>query len=194
MLPRNAISVVPVFAQYLAPDSVDTQELQSLEQGGTALNDPSQGRQVKTWRAYISGPTIKVEPLVAATPTTTLVSGAVGALTSVSLAFDASMQPTICYIEAGLVKLRWYNTVSALFQTDSYAGVTSARVSTDDKRKTQEGVSDVVFAYVRGDVLYYRLQRDRYTVEYTVGPAVKRKLSRVGVTTNLRLQFELQPV
>jgi len=192
MLPNNAISAVPKYAIYQAPDAQDGQEVQSLELGGVALNDATQGRRVRTWKAWIDDKTIKIAPFVEMAPVTTLVTVA-GTLTSVSLAFDASMAPTICYFEDDLLKLRWYNTVTASFQTDSFSGATSARVSTDDKRSSREGQSDVIFAYVRAGTLYYRQQRDRYLIERVVGAAVKRKLTRLGLTQNYRLQFELSP-
>lgn len=194
MLPNNAISVVVAYAPYLSPDSADGQDSESLEQGGIAISDASQGRQVQDWRAYIETTlgvsTIKVAPFLTGTPVTTVLTGT-GLITAVSLAFDSSMNTATCYIEAGVLKLHWYDTVAGAYRSDSYAGATSGKVSTDDKRSSQEGPSDVIFAYVRADVLYWRQQRDRYTVEYTVGAAVGRNLTRLGMTTKNRLQFEL---
>jgi len=190
MLPSNAISLVPVYSPYQYPDSIDNELVESFEEGGIAIGDASQGRLVQVWRAYVTGGlTIKVEPYIAATPTTLLVTGS--NITSVSLGFDSNMSPTICYIEAGVMKLRWFNTIGGFFQTDSYAGVDSGRCCTDDKRQSQEGVSDVIFAYTRANVLYWRQQRDRYTVEYTVGPAYGQVIDRLGMNQGLRLQFEL---
>lgn len=194
MLPSNAISAVAVYAPYLAPDSADTQDVESLEQGGIAISDASQGRQVQDWRAYITTTagvsTVNVAPRISGTPVTTVFVGT-GLITEVSLAFDSNMNTAICYIEAGVLKLRWYNTLTSSYQTDTYAGATSGRVSTDDKRATQEGPSDVIFGYTRANVLYWRQQRDRYTVEYTVGPSSSLILKRIGMNQKNRLQFEL---
>ena len=151
MLPSNAISAVLEYAPYLYPDSQDTLEVESQEYGGVALSDPSQGRLVKVWRAYVTTAsgvsTINVAPLTGGTPVT-LYTGT-GLITSVSLAFDSSMNPTICFIEAGALKLRWYNTLTGLYQVDSFAPANSGKVSTDDKRTGVEGLSDVIFARQR---------------------------------------------
>jgi len=193
MLPSNAISVTPQYAPYQYPDSSDILSTASLEYGGVAISDPSQGRLVKVWRAYIvtvaNVSTINVAPYITGTPVTAVYTG--GLITSVSLAFDASMNPTICFVEAGTLKLRWYNTLTSAYQVDSYAPATSGRVSTDDKRKGQEGASDVIFAYTRGGTLYWRQERDRYGVEYTVGPSYALVLRRLGMNQKFRLQFEL---
>lgn len=190
MLPYNAISIVPKVSAFLAPDVIDDQELESLEQGGVALNNPSQGRQVQTWKGWIDGQNIKCAPQPANTPITTILT-TTGTITSMSLAFDSNMAPTVCYVEDGLMKLYFFNTITALFQTNSYPGVTSGRVSTDDKRRSQEGASDVIFAYTRNKALYWRQQRDRYLVERLVGPSGDQVLDRLGMTAGLRLQFEL---
>ena len=191
-LPQNTIGATLMQAPFLSPDILDTGNSQSLESGGVAISDPSQGRLVQTWRAYITGggTGISVEPFIAATPTTVLVSGATG-ITSVSLAFDSNMAATICYMESGTLKLRWFNSLTSAIQTDSYTGATSGRVSADDKRQSQEGASDVIFAYTLSGTLYWRQQRDRYLTAYTAGTSGALKLRRIGMHNALRFQFEL---
>lgn len=193
MLPSEAISAGRVPAAFLAPDVADTAMLESLESGGIALNDASGGRLVQTWRAWIDdgATSIKVSPL-SGLAVTTLVTGAVN-LTAVSLAFDAAMTPTVCYVEDGLAKLRWYDAANSVFVTDSFPGVTSCKVSADDKRRHQEGRSDVIFGYTRAGYLYRRQQRDRYAIERPVGPAGTRRLLRMGMAENRCFQFELVP-
>ena len=194
MLPSNAISATPQYSPYQFPDSVDILSAESLEYGGLAINDASQGRLVKVWRAYITTTlgvsTINVVPQIAGTPVTAIYTGA-GVITTVSLAFDSSMNPAVCFVEAGTLKLRWYNTLAGAYQVDSYSPATSGRVSTDDKRSGVEGQSDVIFAYTRGGTLYWRQERDRYGVEYTVGPSFALVLRRLGMNQKFRLQFEL---
>jgi hypothetical protein len=193
-LPSNEISVVPQYAPFLEPDSEDTRLYDSLEEGGVAINDATQGRLVNAWRCWIEGGTsvrVGIEP--DPEPGTELFVGV--AIDAVSLAWDSNMAPTIAYRDEGVWKLRWYNSLTEAFQIDSYPTVTSARVSTDDKRETQEGASDVIFAYTIGEapdgVLYWRQQRDRYLTEYTVGAAGRQLLRTVGMNAGNRLQFEL---
>lgn len=191
-VPYHGISDVPFPAAFLSPDSADVLPTVSLELGGVALNDASSGRQVQDWRAWIEGgTTIKVAPLPSLTPETTLVSGGVN-ITTVSLAFDSNMQPTVAYLEDGTLKLRWYDLTVNGFVTTSFPGCSQGRVSSDDKRAGQEGASDVLFSYLRAGSLYWREQRDRYLVERLVGvvPAGFR-LVTMGMNALGRMQWRL---
>ena len=193
-LPQNVVTTVPLVAPFLSPDASDFRNDQSLEQGGIAVNDPSRGLQYQDWIAEIvsGGTAVQIRP-VGGGSTTTLVTGATN-VTLVSLAFDINMQPSLAYTDGGVIKFRWYDTILSSFVTDSYPTATSCRLSTDDKRDAQQSVTDVILSYTRAGVLYWRQQRDRYTVEYTAGPAVGYALRRVGMTTNNRLCFELETV
>lgn len=193
MLPYNAITLEPRQAAYLSPDTRDTQRTRSLELGGIALNDASQGRQVQTWLARVNdlGTQVLIEPEGGSAPPVAFVTGV--DLTAASLAFDSNMQPVVAFVEGGVVKLRWFNTITSTYVTTSYPGARTPKVCTDDKRDSQAGASDVIFAYVRADdMLVWRQQRDRYTVERIVGPAQGYPLRRVGMTVDNRLQFELR--
>lgn len=189
MLPNNAISVTPNYSAYQSPDNVDNQATQSYEYGGTAINDASLGRLYQVWRAYFDGAGAYVAPSVSGTPITTLVTAT--GISFVSIAFDTSMAPSLAYIQNGVYKFRWYNTLTAMYQTDTYAGLTSVKVSTDDKRRGVEGQSDVILAYTRDGTLYWRQERDRYLIEYTAGPSGTRLLTRLGMNAQFRMQFEL---
>lgn len=191
-LPYNQISAEPRQAAYLAPDDRDTSRLVSLELGGVAINDGSQGREVRNWRARISsdGAQVLIEPEDESSAPVVFVTDA--GITECALAFDGNMQPAVAYVAGGVVKLRWFDTLAADFTTTSYPGAKWPKVCTDDKRSSQVGASDVVLAYVRADgMLVWRQQRDRYTVEREVGPA-PYPLRRVGMNAERRLQFELR--
>lgn len=191
-IPGNIIISPAIPAAFLAPDAVDVSLVESLELGGVALNDGSQGRQVQNWRAYIAaaGTQIRVQPQVSGTPDTLLYTGA--GITAVSLAFDSNMQPTVAFIEGGTVKLRWFDAVSSSFVVTSFPGATQAKVSSDDKRRSQDGASDVIFAYVSAGTLYWRQQRDRYLIERTVGAVgAGFRLVTIGMNAIGRVQFKL---
>jgi len=189
MLPQNLIGpTIP--APYMEPDNEDFRLLTSLELGGVGLNDPSQGRQVQVWAAQIVGQDVRVSS--ENTAETTLFTVA-GALSEVSLAFDSNMQPTVAFVEDGVVKLYWFDTVLGAFTTTTYPDSLSPKVATDDKRYSQSAASDVIFAYVRDSVLYWRQQRDRYTIEYAAGPVPDDMvLYRLGMNNERRFQFELR--
>lgn len=191
-VPYHGISETAFAAAFLPPDSSDVQNNVSIELGGVALNNATQGRRVKDWRAWIeSGSTIKVAPLPGLSPETTLVSGGIN-ITTVSLAFDSNMQPAVCYLEDGVLKLLWYDTINSVFTTTTFPGCTNGKVCSDDKRAGQEGASDVLFTYLRAGSLYWREQRDRYLVERLVGvvPAGFR-LVTMGMNALGRMQWRL---
>lgn len=192
-LPQHLLSVPAMPAEFLVPDSTDTALTESFEYGGTALNDGTQGRMVQVWRAWIddAGTSIKTSP-ISGSPVTTLLSGLTN-VTSVSIAFDTNMAPALAYIENGTLKLRWYNTATEAFQVDAYPGATSGRVAADDKRRSQDGASDVVFGYTLGGMLVTREQRDRYEVPYEMAASSSMVLRRMGMHARLRFQFELSP-
>lgn len=174
----------------LSPDLLESDPLVSLERGGIALNDATQGLDYQDWRCYIEGGVVKVTPVLGGTVTSVFTP--TGVITSLSLAFDTNMAVTIAYVEDGLVKLRWFNTTLPGIQTDTIAGATACKCGTDEKRSGLEGLSDVIFAYLRAGNLYYRQQRDRYLIEYTVGAVgASFKLRRVGKNVGNRFQFEL---
>jgi hypothetical protein len=192
--PQNVVSTVPVESAFLLPDSADILLFESRERGGVAVGDGTQGRQVADWLASISfdGATINIQRTDGGA-VTAFVTGGVN-ITEVSVSFDSNMNPSCAYRENGVVKFKWYNTLTALFQTDTYIDVTSFKVSADDKRIQQSAISDVIFTYMVADVLYWRQQRDRYLVEYTAGTFPKYRIRRFGMTAVNRMQFELEKV
>lgn len=176
---------------FLAPDDVDTNPLVSLELGGVAINDPTQGRMVRVWMCYLNGQDVNVAPQIEGTPVTTVFT-ATGLIKQLSLGFDSNMSPVIAYTEDDIVKLRWFNTLTSLFQTDSYPLAVNGRCSTDEKRAGLDGLSDVIFSYVESGVLYYRQQRDRYLTAYVVGAVPAGfKLRITGKNVGNRFQFLL---
>lgn len=191
MLPDGVLATKPLFAEFLSPDDIDTPLTLDLELGGVDIQDPSQGLRVKTWVAHAEGNSIwlsaedrpPVEWLARANE-----------ITEVSLAFDQNMRPTIAFVEDKVSYLYWYDTNIANFTVTTYAGASSPRVAMDDKRQLQVGVSDIIFAYVKDNKLYYRQQRDRYTIEYLLKEDINARILRIGMNEINRLQFKLMPV
>lgn len=191
MLPGDGLpSTTPVPAAFLEPRDRLYNPLVSPEYGGPALNTPVQSRLVLIWNAFYEDGAVKVAPEQVPSTVTTLFTAP--NVETISLAFDANMNPTIAYMQAGVCNLRWYDSSVNQMVTTTYPGVDSCQVTTDDKRATQVGRDDIVFAYTREGTLYYRLQRDRYTIEYTFFSPVKGKLLRFGMNRKNRLQFEIK--
>lgn len=187
MLPQNAITPVPVYAGFLAPLQGWTYTpLQEKVLGGTALGDGTAGRAVRNWFVtYVNG-NIVVNPEGGAAQLTLPMAG----VFTVSLGFDSNMAVAIAYQTVDGANLYYYNTLTSSYSIFPVAGASSCRSSVDDPRTFSSQGSDVIFSYIKSNVLYYRIQRDRYAIEYTVGPAVDAILTKTGFTVANRFQFQ----
>ena len=196
-LPNDALSVAPVPSALLTPDNrlrsslLPATLLTDYEQGGIALNDPSQGLRVQPWMAYLDGNTIYCVPEAGGTPTAILTDTGI---TELSLAFTQSMDVVLAYVASGDTKLYWFDSTIPGQTTTTFAGATSPFLSLDDKRPEESAASDVLFFYVRSGVLYYREQRERYQTERSLAtlPVGVNRIVNAGMGRNLRVQIELE--
>lgn len=190
-LPEDIPSSIAVGGLYLSPDDQLTSPLVDYEEGGIALNDPSQGMQVQTWTCWWD----KTDGWVYVQSTAGLPIQVIQDFTisEIAFAFDQNMRISLAYIAGGVLKHYWYDSTIPGFTTSTFAGCRSPRVGLDDKRVNQLSRSDVILAYIRGEGLYYRQQRDRYLVEYSLRDGVQAslRLKNIGMSKNLRMQFEL---
>lgn len=192
MLPQNTVSSVAVSSAFLSPDISAPNPLLDYERGGIALNDPSQGLNVQDWTCFIAanGTDVQIRPGAAA-PITIFSQGGIEEL---SFAFDQNMRVFIAYRVGDVSYLRWFDSVPQTYVTTSYAATRNPKLSLDDKRTTQIALnSDIIFAYMRGNTVYYRQQRERFQTERIVRSGVPDGLGlvRIGMGVNLRFQFEI---
>lgn len=164
------------------------------EMGGVAVGDASQGLQVRTWKAWVAGGQVLLAPWPELAPVTALF--AADDVSELSLAFDQLMHPTVAYVQGGSTKLYWYDTAVPGQVTTSFPDASYPAVFLDDKRAVmvQKGSTDVLFFYLRAGGLYYRQQRDRFTVERVLAPVLVSNVSRiesVGMGVNGRVQVRL---
>lgn len=189
MIPNNELSPTPVIAPYSEQVNDPDAPLVDYELGGVALNDNSAGFQVKTWTAFMDGNNVRIQaPDVAATTLLTLAG-----VTEISLAFDQEMRPAIAYVQNGAAKLWWYDPALAAYTTIVLdIGVTTPRITLDEKRPVLVNDSDIILAYIKDNNLYFRAQRDSFLVEYLLKEDVNGSLVSVAMTDNFRLKFKLQ--
>jgi hypothetical protein len=188
MIPENRVSTTPVIGSFSDSFYLGT-PLKSVEWGGVALNDPSQGIRVKPWTIEYDRQTGDVFVTAFGVPKTVLFTRA--DISEVSLAFDRNMQPVVAFVQAGQAKLYFYDDLlpGFTFWETQLGSAKNPRVTHDDKRDTQSGISDVILAYVSGASLRYRQQRDRYLTERTLIATGVTRLIHVGMSNKLRLQF-----
>ena len=156
--------------------------------GGVAIGDGSQGREVQTWSVdYVAGQIRLLDSSSTVRFTLTVVS-----VLTVCIAFDTNMSPCIGYTKSDGSYVYFYNSLSAAYETLFVSGAGSCRVCVDKSARFFEAASDVIFAYTLTGQLYYRQQRDRFAVQYLIGPA-SGTLVRVGPNLDNRLQFQIKP-
>lgn len=163
MLPDNVLSSAPVVAPFQGARGLPVSALVDYEDGGIALNDTSRGLLYQRWRGRVIGDDVVLDAPEA--PETVIYSEP--GITQISFTFDQNMRPVLAFVRDGLPFLRWYDpTVPGVVVTPLGAGIATPRVTLDDKRPTQTGISDVVLAYKRLGKLFVRYQRDRFQIEY----------------------------
>jgi hypothetical protein len=191
MLPGGVLSIPDFPAPYLYPDSIVPDRDLDYEHGGVALNDPSLGLTYQKWTLRLLIDQFDVgSVLLSAENTPEMLLFALPGVTDVSLAFDQNMNPFVAFLQSGQARFWWFDTVSSsqIF-SDLPVGTTAPKCCMDDKREEHTGTSDILMAYVRGDTLYYRQQRDRYEIEYALATPVVGQVLEIGMTTNNRVKI-----
>jgi len=190
MIPENRLSTTPVPDEIIGARSLPVTPTQDFEDGGIALSDPSEGLMYQVWRATVSQ--LKYVYFDADNADMTLVYTG-DYITEISFTFDQNMRPVLAFVEDGLPFFRWYDsTVEAQVVTALDKNVINPRVFLDDKRLLERGKSDIILGYIRSGSLYFRMQRDRFGVEYLLKEGVYN-LYKIGMNKQLRVQFVINP-
>lgn len=195
MLPDATLSSQSLPPSFVAPDLLGRPTLTTdLETGGIALNDPSQGLMVQTWRAWLVGSSVRCAPdSVAEAGGSGVELLNISGITELSLAFDQNMRPAIAYVTGGQSYLWWFDTQAGSQATLSLPGCASPFITMDDKREMSLATSDILLFYIKASALYYRQQRDRFTIERHLAdlPPTMNRIVRAGMGSNFRLQVEV---
>lgn len=189
-MPQDTFATFGVSGVYLPPDDESPGRLEDVEAGGIAVQDTSTGLMSHRWRAWVDGADVWLQRDGASPALQFSASG----ITDLALAFDQTMRVQIAYrTSSGTLFLRWYDSVAQAYTTTSFGPGRNPKLTLDDKRMSQTGTSDVIFAYIRNGTLYHRKQRERFGVERAGKTGIPDSvvLKSVGMTRTLRLQFEL---
>jgi hypothetical protein len=189
MLPDNRLSTITSSSEFIGGRSLNNTNTVDYETGGIDLYDSSQGLLVQEWRASLIGNDVILDVPSNTNITPTTIYSAAG-ITEISFSFDQSMHPTLALVISGESILYWYDTSVSGYSTTNYGvDVRNPRLSIDDKRPNQISNSDVIFAYIKSNSLYYRQQRDRYTIERLLKSNCSY-LKKIGMGTNNRFLFQ----
>lgn len=190
----------PIITAYLSPDDIPPTPLEDWEEGGIGLSDGSQGLQYQVWHLSVqgAGPTTSVWVDAPNTPLTKLFD--LPNVTWARLSFDQNMHPVIAFVANGSPGFWWFDPlIPGTVFTSLPSTVITPCVTMDDKRRQQiiAGNSDVVMAYINNNNLCFRLQRDRYNVEYVWYTNIQNTMAnpyvnRIGMTVGYRLLIEVR--
>ena len=190
MFQQNRLSTTKQLGLILPVEARVISDLVDYEKGGVALNDVSLGLNVQTWKGTYEQSRFILKPETG--PATVVL--AVDSVTAFSFTFDQNMRPTIAYEQNDDLWLWWWDTTVSQHVFTKFGPARCPRLTLDDKRDSQSGNSDIIFAYIKpnGD-LCFRLQRERYLTERVLKSGIhdKTKLKNVSLNNKLRLQFEL---
>lgn len=193
MLPDNVASTVAVPAAFVGARAGPVSKKIDYEDGPIALQDPSQGLMYQRWVARLIGENV----LLSARNTPEFVLFTAPDMDEFSFTFDQNARQVVAYVQAGVAKLYWFDSAEGGYVTTTFgANYLNPRVTLDDKRfLATRGyqTNDVIFAYIRNKNLYYRQQRDRFTIERLLRANVPGGLIKIGFNQQLRLQFMLEP-
>ena len=188
-LPEPYLLEAKVLTDFISPRDKNYPLTESWDKGGVALNDTSEGLSKYEWFAWTDGEHIylKREDLEEVTVLVNDID-----ITEIDITFDQSMRICLAYVSNNQSKLLWYDTVTAK-SVITLLGDNDVRprVCLDDKRTINAGNSDIILAYQRNNSLYFRLQRDRYSIEYLLATdlEVQRFLWRIGMGRESRFLF-----
>lgn len=194
----NYLSSILMADHWIEPDDRENYPLIDYESGPIALNDPSEGQFYQAWtlRYFPDSGDMTLE--APNTPRTVQFNRP--NINRISLAFDQNGNPFVAFVENGTDAMYWWydpvpaSTVFAALPANSLTPVCTQ----DDKRSNMAatGISDIILCYVLNGNLYFRQERDRFTVQYPLQspflhpvyelPAV---LKRVGMNKSGRLQW-----
>lgn len=191
MIPEQRLSTSPILSSYFYPYNQHVWDNGDWDWGGIAALDNSQGLQVQAWRSEYTNNSIRI---IASTTEEVITTVTRSGIINHSFAFDQNMRWQLVYtLASGAVEHVWYDSAVADYVTTIYDnGEYSPRLVLDDSRAPQIPASDDLLFYMRDGALYFRAQRDRFTIEYFLvqGDNPKAALRNVGMNNKWRLQFQ----
>lgn len=189
MIPQNRLSTQPIPSSFVEPVSRRTVPLKDYERGGRALQDGSEGIDVQLWTIEVIGNDV----WLSAETVAPFIYFSRPNISEVALAFDQNMVAHVAFVQSGVAWLYWFDTAVNTMVFSAFPGMVTPRLVNDEKRLVESNNSDVILAYVSGNNLCFRAQRERFQTEHVLKAAVGGTLVAVGMNRGNRLQFRVRP-
>lgn len=192
MFSESRMSTKPIEADYLVPDNFKYSRTEDYERGGLVLRNPYDGIDLKTWKFFIEDQTFIKLQRIDEDKIYTLFEG--NEITEIKGSFDRNMNPCYIYKEGDFYFFLWFDTLSNKNVIEELGTeIKSPRIAHDDKRPIGKSYSDIIITYIKENKVYYRIQADRYQIEYLAfeGDFKDRIIISFGMNKSLRLQWLL---
>ena len=187
MLPNNQWASQPVVDDIIAPrDKAKVNATTSSDNGPIAIQNTSKGLMAKIWTASYNSVTGSVT-LQDGTNLFTDVN-----LKELSLTFNQSGNPFVAFRSATRIKIWWYDPLLSNYTIKDVTTGDQPFCYLDERRPEFSANSDVFLLYHRDGEIFYRLQRDRFDVEYSTGiiGGTDIVIECFGMAKNNRLQIK----
>lgn len=192
MFPGNQWSSEPVPQTIRPPKDYIKGNKQPQDVGPVAIGDNSEGIDAYLWALSADGDDVFI---TREGQTPVFLFSAAGA-SSFDVAFDTAGNPFVAYEHADGIYIYWYDPQEQGQRLTLRApGGKNPFCSLDVREPERASESDIILLYERDDAVYYRLTRDRYTVEYPT-PATAlggRSIVWAGVGNEFRYTFAVEP-
>lgn len=192
MIPTNSLSSVTITSNLIGSKKKRFNIIEDYESGDIALNTVSNGLMFQEWKMWIeNNSNILLKPDNQELPIL-IYSGA--DIDYITFTFDKNMNLIYLYRESGVWKFNWFDTSTNNKTITEYSNEYSDfQLIFDDKRSEVSNSDDVLLFYVKNKNLYYRQQRDRYTIEYLLKENITGRLCNVCMGANNRLHMKFDP-
>lgn len=155
--------------------------------GSSAISDTTTDLNTHEWLCYSDNGTVYVKRKDGQPIELFTVDGEISQL---DFCFDQNARPVVVYVIGNESFIYQYFT-SDFEHRKLPDTVKCPRIALDHVKLVEMPISDIVLGYCYDGKLCYRLQRDRYGVEYIIGrDSNKHLLWRIGITTEQRFGFQ----
>lgn len=194
MIPGQHLSSYTGTHEFLAPDDLYDSRWPFVdwERGGADLYQPIIDDTYYVWRIHVENHNKIIlsrfdNPDIG--PYTIRI--VTGLITEVSFSFDQNTNYAVAYVANDVSYLWFYDSDLGSFRELELTGAITPRLTLDDKRYRQRVNSDIILFYLKNGHLYYRQQRDRFTIERDLLTTDAIGIARTGMATSGRVQIEL---
>ncbi|MBE0418561.1 hypothetical protein EI165_00305 [Pseudoalteromonas nigrifaciens] len=150
------------------PPNLAFDVVQAVSLGPMQLNNSGGKLNERYWIAYVDNGAVYIKGSQGERwGAEALLLNELEPIKQITLTFDQLGRPLVFYrVGADTLKLYWYNPVLEQTELKVLAQGISPNAGFDAPQDTGQSYSDAMLFYVRDDIIYMRVQRDRFETEY----------------------------